>query len=67
MIYENNGYITGFTNSEEINTVAEALKNVPTIPEGYGCRLKTDLTWELFKLPEVTETEKEKAVIDYEP
>lgn len=66
MVYENNGYITGFTNSEENNAITEAMKNVPVVPNGYGCRLKDDLTWEVFKFPESTEpTETEATEADY--
>lgn len=68
MVYRNNGYIIGFSNSDntdEENSISEALKNAPTPPQGYGCRLKEDLTWELFELPTSTETDNEATEADY--
>ena len=60
----NNGYIVSVNNvgigtemtDEEYETIREALNNKPT-KEGYGFKLKTDLTWEMFELPkeEITE------------
>ena len=56
MIYKNDDYIIGFTNSDDTDKeIVEALKNVPIAPQGFGCRLKNDLTWEVFELPKSTE------------
>lgn len=37
----------------EYNEILAIAKNCPTAPDGYGYRLKTDLTWELYELPPV--------------
>ena len=36
----------------------------PTPPEGYGYRLRADLTWELFELPPVEEPTETEPTID---
>lgn len=41
--------------AEEYHTIMEVIKNAPTAPDGYGYRLKEDLTWELWELPVVEE------------
>lgn len=40
---------------ERYSEICNALSSVPTAPDGYGYRLKTDLTWELYELPAVEE------------
>ena len=42
---------------EEYNSLLEHIRNCPTAEEGYGYRLKEDLTWELYELPIVPEEE----------
>lgn len=42
---------------EEYNSLLTHIRNCPEAPEGYGYRLKEDLTWELYELPIVEETE----------
>ena len=37
---------------EEYNTILATIRNRPTPPEGKGLRLKADLTWEVYDLPE---------------
>lgn len=72
-ITKENGYIVAFgkaeneTANEEYKRLQEIMQSKPEPMDGYDYRLKEDLTWELFKLPEVIEAEKEKAVTDYEP
>lgn len=74
-VTKENGYIVAFgkaeneTANEEYKRLQEAMKSKPIPMDGYEYRLKEDLTWELFKLPEVTETDEpiEKAVTDNEP
>lgn len=39
-------------NEEEYNTILAVIKNVPKAEEGYGYRLREDLTWELYELPQ---------------
>jgi hypothetical protein len=60
-----NGYITviGTGNGgteiteEEYNSLLEHIRSCPEAPEGYGYRLKEDLTWEIYELPIVPEEE----------
>ena len=35
----------------EYNNIVDIIRSSPTAPEGYGYRLKSDLTWELLELP----------------
>ena len=42
---------------EEYNSLLTHIRNCPEAPEGYGYRLKEDLTWELYELPIVPEEE----------
>ena len=44
---------------EEYSSLLEHIRNCPSAEEGYGYRLKEDLTWELYELPIVTEEETE--------
>lgn len=37
---------------EEYSTILTTIRNRPTPPEGKGLRLKADLTWEEYDLPE---------------
>ena len=62
-----NGYITviGTGNGgteiteEEYNSLLDHIRNCPEAPEGYGYRLKEDLTWELYELPVIPEEDEE--------
>lgn len=36
---------------DEYNSILAAIQSCPSAPNGYGYRLKTDLTWELCELP----------------
>lgn len=62
-----NGYITviGTGNGgteiteEEYNSLLDHICNRPEAPEGYGYRLKEDLTWELYELPIIPEEDEE--------
>jgi hypothetical protein len=38
---------------EEYDFLISHIYNRPEAPEGYGYRLKEDLTWELYELPPV--------------
>lgn len=42
---------------EEYNSILAHIRSCPEAPEGYGYRLKEDLTWELYELPIVEETD----------
>ena len=47
-----NDAITGGNITEaEYNEILTIIQNQPTPKEGYGLRLKTDLTWEEYELP----------------
>lgn len=37
---------------EEYNRILSVIKNMPVAGNGFMCRLKEDLTWELAKMPE---------------
>ena len=39
----------------EYNDIVDMIRSSPTVPEGYGYRLKSDLTWELYELPVTAE------------
>ena len=39
----------------EYNNIMDVIRSSPTAPEGYGYRLKFDLTWELYELPVTAE------------
>lgn len=68
---EINGYILGVAlvknggniTETEYNEISEVFRNRPTVPDGYGNRLKADLTWEQYELsnsvddPELTADE----------
>lgn len=41
----------------EYNAILSVIRNMPTAPDGYGYRLREDLTWELYELPIVEEAE----------
>lgn len=42
---------------EEYNSLLTHIRNCPEAPEGYGYRLTEGLTWELYELPIIEETE----------
>lgn len=39
----------------EYNNIVDMIRRSPAAPEGYGYRLKSDLTWELWELPVTAE------------
>lgn len=41
----------------EYNSILDIIRTKPVAPEGYDYRLKADLTWELYELPQIEETE----------
>ena len=54
------GYIIAVEKSDNnYEDVLNAIKTRPTAPDGYGYRLRGDLTWEQYELPVVEETEEE--------
>lgn len=65
------GYIVAFGKAEtEVETdeyilLTEVVKSKPTPPTGYDYRLKEDLTWELFELPQCSESESFYSDSDY--
>lgn len=36
---------------EEYDAIRKIIADCPTAPDGFGYRLNTDMTWELYKLP----------------
>ena len=62
-----NGYLTAIgtgnggteITEEEYNSLLEHIRNCPSAEEGYGYRLKEDLTWELYELPIIDDSENE--------
>lgn len=50
---------------DEYAALLKTIQDGPTPPEGYGYRLKEDLTWELYELPVVEPGEEEAAEEDY--
>ena len=61
-----NGYLiaigTGESSGEEItkeeyDNIMTIVCNRPEVGENVGCRLKTDLTWELYERPIVEDTD----------
>ena len=69
---ESNGYIlaigTGNVGKEipesEYNELLSIIHSVPN-KDGYGYRLKTDLTWEEYELPPIADTDDEATESDY--
>lgn len=61
------GYIAGIaTNAcgteitrEEYETLMAIIHNVPAAPDGYGYRLREDMTWEMYELPIIEEEHEE--------
>lgn len=50
------GMKNGITISdEEYKEILLIIKNKPTVPDGYDYRLRTDLTWEMYELPQQVE------------
>ena len=77
MFYKNidNGYIVSISpdcgkaeiSSIEYHEILNTIKSKPADPEGYAYRLKTDLTWELVKLPPIEiDSEEQATAEDYE-
>lgn len=60
-----NGYLVGIgtgaggieITEKEYNSILAHIQSCPIAEEGYGYRLKEDLTWELYELPIVPEEE----------
>lgn len=59
------GYGGAEITPEEYAQIMLAIQNRPEPPEGYDYRLKTDLTWEEYALPE-TEPEADSEISDSE-
>lgn len=49
---------TGAAISEdEYNSILAAIQSCPSAQNGFGYRLKTDLTWELYEIPSADDPE----------
>ena len=55
---------SNITEAEYIEIKA-VIENMPTAPDGFGYRLKENLEWELYELPEMPEVELEATEQDY--
>lgn len=75
-VNKEDGYIFSVSSSNHSageNTISEAeyleikniIENMPTAPEGYGYRLKENLEWELYELPESPDIPEEATEADY--
>lgn len=42
---------------DEYDQIMQTIDERPQVPDGCGCRLREDLTWELYKLPEIESEE----------
>lgn len=50
------GYIVSVSGVGLTAEILDILKAVPSLPTGYGCRLKADtLEWEVYELPRIEE------------
>lgn len=49
----------------EYNEILTTIQNKPTAQDGYGYRLKEDLTWEEYELPEPIDTDEDATESDY--
>lgn len=50
---------------EEFDSIVNIINNCPKAEEGFGYRLKADLTWELYELPPV-EVDENRELSDSE-
>lgn len=55
MLIKDENYIIAVDDNGMTDEIRTALANKPHTESGYGARLKTDLTWEMFELPEFKE------------
>lgn len=51
------GYIFYIRQDHITDTIRRAINNPPEIPQGFGARMKTDLTWDLYKIEEPMQEE----------
>lgn len=69
-----NGYIVSIVKGVSVGNITEAeyqaikdiIRNKPTAEQGYDYRLREDMTWELYQLPEPEpEADEEATEADY--
>ena len=69
-----NGYIVSIVKGVSVGNITEAeyqaimdiIRNKPTAEQGFDYRLREDLTWELYQLPEPEpEVDEEATEADY--
>ena len=77
MMYQKNtenGYIVSIVKGVSVGNITEAeyqaikdiIRNKPTAEQGYDYRLREDMTWELYQLPEPEpEADEEATEADY--
>lgn len=64
-----NGYIVSIVKGVSVGNITEAeyqaikdiIRNKPTVEQGFDYRLREDLTWELYQLPEPGREDEETA------
>lgn len=54
------GVTSGNITEDEYNAILDVIHNKPQAEPGYDYRLREDLTWELYELPEPPEPEEEE-------
>lgn len=54
------------TTKAQYDEILSMLRNRPSAPEGYGCRLRADLEWEFYELPEPVPEEETATEADYQ-
>ena len=74
-VNKSDGYISGVAagsrasgeviSREAYNAIRAAILARPVPPDGYGCRLREDLEWELYELPPGPGREEETTEADY--
>lgn len=52
--------------AEQYATINDSIKAKPVPADGYDYRLKTDLTWERYELPDIPEVDESQFISDSE-
>jgi hypothetical protein len=70
LINKENGYIYSVVSGvnkensnctkEEYEKIKNIIENAPSAPSGFGYRLKENLEWELYELPQIQEEDMEE-------
>lgn len=68
-----NGYIVSVVSGVSKGNIPESeylniralISDAPEAPDGFGYRLRDDLTWELYQLPEPIDVPEDATEVDY--